>query len=172
MRRSDQWHWDGLAAFRDDGATAIFGVDAGTTDLDDTASQVLQPRNVEFRLGVVAADFPRGRRREDAIGADNAPERFVANHEMVAEGVVVVAVDTRDAAGEACAHFVVKNPVTQFLCFEYFAFAIGKRDVETARLAQKLAGFGMQHVGCPVPCVAGHSLEHALQSHEAAVTRR
>ena len=158
---------------RDHRAAAIVGVDARAPDLDQAAAQVLQPGEVEFVLGVVAANLARGRRGEDAIGADDAAGVLVAHDEVLAEGVVDVSIHAGRAGGEAGAHLVGEDAIAQLLGLEDLGLAGGETDMQVAGLARGavLARLDvLEHGVLPSCSGSGHSRNLALRRGDALVT--
>ena len=150
-------------------AGAVIGVDAGAADLHHAALQVAQAGDVELGLGVVVAHFAGGARREDAVGADDAPGVFVAHDEVLAEGVVEVAVNPRAARGQAGAHLVGEDPVAQLLGFQHFGLAGGEADVQVAAGALGALLLLLQHGENPRGVFA-HCGNAALHGLEGGVT--
>jgi hypothetical protein len=75
---------------------------------------------------------PRRRGRKDAVGADDAALVLVAHDQVVAVGVVDVAIDTGGSAVQARAHFRGENAVAQLLRFQNFGFAGREPDMQVA----------------------------------------
>ncbi|MNT52612.1 hypothetical protein D3C72_1896450 [compost metagenome] len=88
---------------------------AGAADLDHVVADAGQPRQLEFVLGIQLRQLPRPVRRQHAVGADHLAAGVVLHQQVIAVGVVVVAVDAFGGGGQLRAHLGGKHLVAQLL---------------------------------------------------------
>ena len=113
-------------------------------------AQQLQPGEIEFVLGIVAAGALGGLRRKNAVGADDATVGLVAHDQVLAVGIVEVDVDAGHAGGQPGAELLGEDAVAQPLGFADFRFALRQPDMQ-ARPARGSGLFRqMQHEWSPV----------------------
>jgi hypothetical protein len=91
---------------------------------------VLQARQVELALGVVAAEAVGAVRRQDAVGADHLAGGLVTGDQVLAVRVEEIPIDARRTARQVGPEFARKYLVTQALRIEDFTFADGDADTQ------------------------------------------
>ena len=112
----------------DDGAVAMFPVNAGAAGLDRGVAQMVQAREVELRFRIKTADAARRLRRQQAIRAHHAAVARLAHQKVFAERIEHIAVQPLVGIGQARTHFVGEYLEAQTLHFGNFTRTRGERE--------------------------------------------
>ena len=124
-------------------------MDAGTSEFRHPRTKEIEPGEVEFLLGVIAADALGGIGREDAIGADHLAAGHLAHQQVVAVRVVEIGIESWMERGQARAHFLGEHLVAQALRFADFAVVDRQRDVVAAGRGRVKIAAGFEHGALP-----------------------
>lgn len=107
-------------------------VDARAPQFGHAWTQEIQAGEVEFLLGVIAADAAGRLGREDAVGADDFAAGELAHQQVVAEGVVEVDIVARQGGRQAGTHLFGEDPVAQALRLADLAVVDRQRNMVAA----------------------------------------
>ena len=106
---------------------------------------------VEFMFGIQLGRPAGVVRAEHAIGADHFAIR-ADHHQVIAQLVVLVAVDAQLGRGQLRAHFFAKNAVAQFLRLAQFVGVGGQAHAQAGRARGAGKSF-LQHGFLPIMVV-------------------